>query len=133
MRRVGLLPFLFAHCIKKGARLCSSACSMTWAFSKDRCAKPRNTAGDSQPHCLQQLSLRIPSEMIMPGVVPPPSHSVVVVLKPLADAPTCTWGGAHPLSLGVAAVMACMPHMHMLIINITDHKLPDEYLMTKDS
>lgn len=31
---------------KKGTRLRSSACSMTLAFSKDRCAKPRNTTGE---------------------------------------------------------------------------------------
>ncbi len=31
-----------------------------------------------------------PSGTTMPGVVPPPSHSVVLVLKPFADAPTCT-------------------------------------------
>ena len=58
----------------------------------------------------------------MPGVVPPPSHSVVLVLKPLAEAPTCTWAGAHSLSLGIAAVMACTPHTH-ITMTIDDSQL----------
>ena len=58
----------------------------------------------------------IPSGTAMPGVVPPPSHSVVLILKPLAEAPTRTWGGAHSLSLGRAAVIACSsvaPKIHV--------------------
>ena len=46
----------------------------------------------------------------MPGVVPPPSHSVVVLLNPFAEAPTWISAGANRRSKGSAAVMACKVH-----------------------
>lgn len=45
--------------------------------------------------------------MCMPGLIPPASHCEVVVLKPLAEAPTLTCAGVIRLSSGRAAVIAC--------------------------